>query len=440
VAGTKIAGRFVQIALISLVSLVQLVNAGRVVAQSSPSDAQPPPAAAQRTPSAAQPNSSGPQPTSSTGQPAGRADQSAPVQPLTNRDGTPASSAPPGYVQPNASAVLGPTPEELQKRVARARALAAAHQLAAAARELESVRALTGNDPVFREGTSVILMGIYLEDGNYVRAQSLLEETFQARATNKDASIRSFYALAGQAVNGLRSHVARYRNFGVGLANSDFPPEVASDLDRLRSMLERMIAQAKDMIRESPKDNDGLALLEDVLGLRTTVSRDSADRDRWQTEYSQAREQLGASRMEIASLRGAPPFVRPSPSPTPAPAATEKAAAPRASNPPVNTPADTAPTAPAIGQPMFVGSLNSRATKRVVPQYPQIAKSARIEGVVRVTLNVNENGDVEIVKTDGPPLLKQAAEDAARGWKFTPIVTDGKSIPMSGYIDFIFSR
>jgi TonB family protein len=202
-------------------------------------------------------------------------------------------------------------------------------------------------------------------------------------------------------------------------------------------MLERMIAQAKDMTRESPKGNDGLALLEDVLGIRTTLARDDQDRERWQTEYAQAREVLAASRMEIASLRGAPPFVRPSPSPTPVPALTGVPAQTKPAN--VPQPSATASTITS-GQPMFVGSLNSRARKRVVPTYPQIAKTAKVEGIVRVHVNVNELGEVEVTKSDGPLLLKQAAEDAARGWKFTPVVVEGKPVRMSGFIDFSFYR
>jgi TonB family protein len=292
-----------------------------------------------------------------------------------------------------------------------------------------------------------MLMGIYLEDGNYSRAQSLLEETFQARSQARDGSIRSFYALAGQAVNGLRLHLARYRNFGVGLDSSNLPPEATNDLDRVRVMLERMVAQASDLMRESPNGNDGLALLEDVLGIRYSIPRDSQDRDRWQAEYNQARERLGASRMEIASLRGAPPFVRPLPSPTPAPAAA--IVVPNNPQPTATAPAPAPAQAPAPAkavaktpqsQPMFVGSLNSRASKKVVPSYPQIAKTARVEGIVRVFVNVNELGEVEVTKSDGPQLLKQTAEDAARGWKFTPIVVEGKPVRMSGYVDFSFYR
>ena len=71
------------------------------------------------------------------------------------------------------------------QRIQRARALAAVHQLQAAATELENVRASV-NDVALRNVTTLMLLGIYLEEGNYGRSQSLLEETFQTRPMQKD--------------------------------------------------------------------------------------------------------------------------------------------------------------------------------------------------------------------------------------------------------------
>ena len=59
-------------------------------------------------------------------------------------------------------------------RIERARALAAVHQLQAAATELENVRA-SSKDVTLRNVAGLMLLGIYLEDGNYGRSQTLLE-------------------------------------------------------------------------------------------------------------------------------------------------------------------------------------------------------------------------------------------------------------------------
>src|SRR6185295_4354283 len=82
-----------------------------------------------------------------------------------------------------------PAVDPVQAKIERARALAAAHQLQNAAVELENVRAST-RDLTIRNASTLMLMSIYLEDGNYGRAQSLLEESFQARLNQKDDSVR----------------------------------------------------------------------------------------------------------------------------------------------------------------------------------------------------------------------------------------------------------
>lgn len=338
----------------------------------------------------------------------------------------------PGSVQPNS----GPSAEEIQRRIDRARALAAAHQLSAAASELEYVRSAGGGDPALREGTSVMLMGIYLEDGNYSRAQSLLEETFQGRSTGKDSSIRSYYALAGQAVNGIRLHLGRYRNFGVSVGSATLPPEAVADIDRVRLMLERMVAQAKEITGSAPGANDGLALLEDVLGIRTSLARDPEDRDKWQAEYAAAREQLGSARIQIASIGRAPSLARPTPTPQPAaPVVNDNNPKPGAA-----PPQQVSSSGPQAGaRPRFLGLLNARASKRVVPLYPQIAKTSGTEGVVKVHVTINESGSVKVMNSEGPMLLRQAAEDAARGWQFPPFIVEGKPIPLAGYLEFTFN-
>src|SRR4029077_20545836 len=108
------------------------------------------------------------------------------------------------------------------------------------------------------------------------RAEALLEENFQARSAQKDESLGSYFALAGQAVNGARTHLARYRTFGISTAGGSLPTEAVTDLNRLRSLLERMIAQAKD-ISAAHGAYDSLSLLEDVLGLRLSLARDAED-------------------------------------------------------------------------------------------------------------------------------------------------------------------
>ena len=336
--------------------------------------------------------------------------------------------------------------EALRLRIERARALIAAHRLDTAASELESVRA-TAQDNAFRNISSIMLMNVYLEEGNYGRAEALLEENFRARSAQKDESLGSYFALAGQAVNGTRTHLARYRTFGISTADSNLPAEAVADLNRLRSLLERMIAQAKE-ISSARGAYDSLSLLEDVLGLRLSLSRDAEDQGKWQSEYSSAREALASSQTQIASLGGIPPLrsgktngntsAAPSPYSTKRPpdttlevTAADKDHVSAATQAPVQKPGE-----PDVSD---AGLLNAFATKRVVPPYPPLAKQAGATGLVRVYVIVEGGKVIAVSRSEGPTLLRQAAEDAARQWSFQSVSIEGRPTRLSGYIDFKFS-
>lgn len=355
----------------------------------------------------------------------------------------------------------------MQQRVARARALAAAHNLQAAAAELETVRH-QATDETLREGVRVMLMGIHLEQGDYARAESLLEETFKARSGQNESSKSSYFALAGQTLNGARAHLDRYRTFGINLADKELPQEALNDIDRLRVLLERIAQQAREISNEDAKSIDAAALMEDVANVRSTLARDDEDRLKWERELSDARQRLTASQTRVAAVRLVPtsrttqPATantgRPGSSPTqatprssstgPSNTPAKEAASPAsASSKPSSAPADASPNAPQnengtapAAQPIEVGSLLEMATQKVKPLYPMAAKSARITGVVTVHLVVDEKGSVAAIqRASGPQLLQQAATEAARRWKFRPTLIAGQPVRVMGYINFNFA-
>ena len=192
--------------------------------------------------------------------------------------------------------------DPLARRLERARTLAAVHQLQAAATELENIRA-SGNDVTLRNVATLMLLGIYLEDGNYGRSQSLLEDTFNTRAAQKDESIRTYFAAAGQTVNGIRSHLARYRSYGINPSDADLPVEANTDLERVRGLLEKVIAQAQEISKEQGRAYEAFALLEDVLGIRLSLAKNDDDRAKWQTEYLTAREKMASSQAHLSADR-----------------------------------------------------------------------------------------------------------------------------------------
>lgn len=59
----------------------------------------------------------------------------------------------------------------------------------------------------------------------------------------------------------------------------------------------------------------------------------------------------------------------------------------------------------------------------VAPIYPPIAVAANAGGTVETEIEVNTAGEVTSARgTGGHPLLRRAAENAARRWRFTPTI------------------
>jgi periplasmic protein TonB len=108
--------------------------------------------------------------------------------------------------------------------------------------------------------------------------------------------------------------------------------------------------------------------------------------------------------------------------------------------PPAPTPPPDPPK-PSGPQRVSGGVLAGKATNRVQPPYPPMAKQANIEGSVVVEVTVSESGSVIGAKAvSGHPLLRPAAEQAARGWRFSPTLLSGVPVKVIGTITFNFRK
>jgi TonB family protein len=80
-----------------------------------------------------------------------------------------------------------------------------------------------------------------------------------------------------------------------------------------------------------------------------------------------------------------------------------------------------------------------KATKQVEPAYPPLALKAKISGKVGVEIIVDEGGNVIWAKaSSGHPLLREAAVEAARQWKYEPTTLDGTPVKVLGAITLNF--
>lgn len=102
-------------------------------------------------------------------------------------------------------------------------------------------------------------------------------------------------------------------------------------------------------------------------------------------------------------------------------------------------PPKPSPTPKPIPKKVSLGVINGKASRLVTPPYPAAARAVRAAGAVNVSVSIDENGNVTSANAvSGHPLLRQAAEQAARASKFTPTVLSGQAVPVTGIIVYNF--
>ena len=85
------------------------------------------------------------------------------------------------------------------------------------------------------------------------------------------------------------------------------------------------------------------------------------------------------------------------------------------------------------------GVVNGKAKNLAIPAYPAAAKAVGAEGAVNVQVTIDENGDVVSASAvSGHPLLRSAAEQAARASKFSPTMLEGQPVRVTGIIIYNF--
>lgn len=408
---------------------------------------------------------------------------------------TEAQNAPPGtkpVTPPVTTPVTQPAPTSgdiMRERISKAKAFIAVRNYNAAIYELENIRKESGDTAVLGV-VNVLLMNSFLEQGDYKRAQDLLNGFYNTQKTSKPNAAASYSTVAAQVIKGARSRAERYRALGLSVSDRTLPLEALNDLEKMRETLELVITQSKEIGKAPARSADAMALLEEAINSRTMLARDDYDARHWKDEVADTREEMTSSRTTVLSAVATenpqpstlnpaanvaantkpvenPPLVMQPVSDTKVPATRERevkepdttvakndqpvyvpSAPPtiketkEEKRPVVETPKNEVPVtdAPRPGTTIDVGSLVAYATKQTPPVYPPQARTMRTTGMVTVQLTVNEAGDVDQVqKTSGPPMLQNAAKDAIKKWKFKPFVRDGQPVKAMGFVNFNFS-
>jgi TonB family protein len=118
------------------------------------------------------------------------------------------------------------------------------------------------------------------------------------------------------------------------------------------------------------------------------------------------------------------------------------------SSSPAAVPSPPPPPPPSKGVPPQIASMDLKvsrsvlqggATRKVQPAYPAIAKAARAQGSVQVEVTISESGEVMNAQAiSGHPMLREAALQAAKQWRFKPTELSGVPVKTQGVITFNF--
>jgi TonB family protein len=95
-----------------------------------------------------------------------------------------------------------------------------------------------------------------------------------------------------------------------------------------------------------------------------------------------------------------------------------------------------------LGGPVRVpsGVIAGMLEQPVAPAYPPIAKAAHVQGVVVLHAVISTAGEIEDLQVvSGPPMLRQAAVDAVRQWKYRPYVLNGVATEVQTTINVNFT-
>jgi protein TonB len=86
------------------------------------------------------------------------------------------------------------------------------------------------------------------------------------------------------------------------------------------------------------------------------------------------------------------------------------------------------------------GVMAGNLVDRTIPQYPAIARAARIQGTVVLQATIAKDGTIQNLRViNGPPMLQQAAIDAVRSWRYKPYLLNGEPVEVETTINVVFN-
>lgn len=90
-------------------------------------------------------------------------------------------------------------------------------------------------------------------------------------------------------------------------------------------------------------------------------------------------------------------------------------------------------------QKIASGVIRGYKIHNVDPEYPLLARKAKLQGPVVLSAVIDAKGKVTNLRVlSGHPLLAQSAVDAVKQWKYRPYVFEGQVVPVETTITVVF--
>lgn len=98
-----------------------------------------------------------------------------------------------------------------------------------------------------------------------------------------------------------------------------------------------------------------------------------------------------------------------------------------------------APAAPVAELHVDARTARMQLIHQVDPFYPQMARAARVQGIVVLYVAIAKDGNVMDARYfSGPPLLMHAAIDAVKQWKYKPSLLNGAPVEATTSVEIPF--
>lgn len=82
----------------------------------------------------------------------------------------------------------------------------------------------------------------------------------------------------------------------------------------------------------------------------------------------------------------------------------------------------------------------AKLVRKVIPEYPPMAKAARISGVVHLIGTIGKDGAMRNLQlVSGHPMLARAALEAVQQWIYKPTLLNGNPVEVIAPIEVSFT-